>query len=177
MDEKEKKNLLRIVEETAREFRETVASIRQSVQNNWERLAGYHLGMMMKSPSATAQYLSNADPKLREAALYIFNYHWGLNRTLAPNLERMALEDEDDDVSGIALLYLVSLYQGTDDSRIGKLLAAFVKDVSLSTEYRTTAYFGLFCLRGLSSKHWPHIWSPKWHLPADVDWSFVDSFS
>lgn len=177
MDEKERQELLRFVAETVHECQEITGSVREFAQQRWESLAGDRLEAMMQGPSATAHYLRNADPKLREAALHISNYHWGLNRSLEPTLQRMAWEDADDDVRGIALLYLVSLYRGTDDARIGKLLVEFVKDQSLSTEFRTTAYYALFRLRGLSSEYWPHMWSAEWRFPDDVDWSFVDTFT
>src|SRR5262245_7331624 len=161
MDEKEKQDLLRFVAETRHECHEIVSGVTQSAQETWERLAGPHLAKMMNSPSATVRYLSNPDSKLREAALYIFEYHWGLDRSLEPVLERMALEDTDENVRGIALHNLVSLYKGTNDMRIGKLLANFVKDESLSTEFRITVYCALFRLRGLSSEHWPRMWLPE----------------
>lgn len=177
MDDKEKQGLLRLAAKTVHECQEAATSVRKSAQERWESLAGDHLGKMMQDPSATAHYLGNADAKLREAALYIVEYHWGLNTSLAPVLERMALEDENDDVRGIALLNLISLYRATNDTRIGKLIVALVKDESLSTEFRTTAYYALFVLRGLSSEYWPHMWSPEWRFPDDVDWSFVSTFT
>jgi hypothetical protein len=177
MDQGEKDELLRQVAETVRECRAIARSARTSAQERWEALAGEHLEGMMQSASATVQYLSSPEPELREAALHILNDHWGLPASCEPVLERLALRDTNEDVRAIALLYFVSLYHGTNDKRIGKLLATYVKDVSLSKESRTTAYYCLFRLRGLSSEHWPEMWSAAWRFPDDVNWAFVNSFA
>lgn len=104
MDKQLKEELLRLEAETTSECREILASVTQSVQERYQRLAGSYLAEMMESEEATAKHLTSAHANLREAALLILEYHWGLTRSWAPTLERMVSEDQNDDIRGLALL-------------------------------------------------------------------------
>jgi hypothetical protein len=86
----------------------------------------------------------------------------------------MALDDADGQVREVALLALGSCYHGSNDARIGRLLAGILKDASQPENFRKIAYTGLFQVRGLPVESWPE---PKAvRLEKDVDWSFVESF-
>jgi hypothetical protein len=159
-----------------RECQQISADIRTRQREVYERLAGADLPNMMLNRPATEHYLGSPDPDLRKAALYILKEHWGLRPDLANALQRLAFEDSDHVVRGLALLYLVECFRSTNDAGIGRLMAGVVRDPSFSLEFRTTGYVGLFVLRGVPSGLWPHTWSTGFHFPEDVDWRFVDSF-
>jgi len=136
---------------------------------------------MLHSLEASIGFLANADARIRRAAICVIGMEWrpppGSEFTAL--CERMALEDPDLDVRCAALGELGHLYMGTDDVRIGRLLAGIVRDEAQPNCCRLAAYLALFLLRGLVPPLLPL--DPKRaelpvRIPEDVDWSFVDSF-
>jgi tetratricopeptide (TPR) repeat protein len=90
----------------------------------------------------------------------------------------MAFADVDVKVRSSAILALSSSYCGTDDVRIGALLATAVYDEGTPFEVRWFAYMGLFKLRRkrTSIRQGSGERPQSTRIPEDVDWPFVDTF-
>ncbi len=161
----------------AKKSRDLVAMVKNTTLEKLKVLAGADFQKMMESASATRAYLGHSDPKLRKASLFLLYNQWGLGMDVAPELEKMIVEDEDDSNRCVALTWLMgTLYCRTNDPRLGKLGAMWVKDESRSKEFRVAAYLGLFGLRGLPVEMQLKTWLNRSTFPAYVDWEFVDSF-
>jgi hypothetical protein len=176
VEEDEKRRALLFLEQTRIFADEARKRARARNQRFWAELAGRELDKMMLSPLATQEYLRHADAKFRQVAIGICIEHWGLNKAIAPALEKIAREDTDETVRSVALLYLgTHAYNSSNDKRIGKILVGVLKDQSSSLLIVKRAYLALFGLRGIPPYSWPQVWSKQFRFPEDVDWPFVNS--
>ena len=111
-------------------------------------------------------------------ALEVLCHHWKPDTNLAHSSERMAFDDSDFHVRNIALIIFASCFEYTDDPRVGRVLAAIVRDEQQPTEFRSAAYNGLFPLRG-KMLSWDGLYAnppTDFPFPEGVDWLFVDTF-
>jgi hypothetical protein len=153
---------------------QTYARYKRTQKKLWEDLAGAGVDEWLQNRQAAAAHLSDPNPKRRLTALSILLHHWKPDDALAAASETMALTDPDSQVREIALIALRACYHGSNNARIGKLLADIVKDGSRPESVRKIAYAGLFQVRGLPIESWPELKAIR--LDHDVDWSFVQGF-
>jgi len=141
----------------------------------WEKLAGDRLPELMESREGAARFLQDSDWRLRLCALSLLKRKWRPDAALAETSEKLAFADPHPQVRGVALHTLACCFQGTDDPRIGKLLADIVVDERRYDEQsRRSAYSGLFILRDIDVSE--RLRAIKKRFPEDVDWEFVASF-
>jgi hypothetical protein len=113
--------------------------------------------------------------EFRIAALMLVGDEWTPIEQFKDECERLALTDPEEQVRGIALTKLCACYAGTNDSRIGRLVAEIVTNETLPLAYRLCAYQGLHDIRGTPVLEWPTL-NPTFRFPQDVDHNFVDQF-
>ncbi len=124
------------------------------------------------------QWLEDPDPEKRVTALSVLQHHRNREPWFFEKCEQMAFEEGEKTVRDSALGGLGTLYEGTNDVRLGRRLAGIVHCQSEPILRRYVAYNNLFRLRGLSWDTWPIMTKPwgKFVFPDDVDWLFVNSF-
>jgi HEAT repeat protein len=129
---------------------------------------------MLKDRHTTERYLRDSDRNARCAALCLLMDHWGPDETFARVCEEMAFADPDVQVRCAAVTILGSYYQGTNNARMGEILAKLAKDEASDLKVREAAYRSLYTLCGLPSWECPPL--VNFQLLRDADWQFVDSF-
>ncbi|MCR4416021.1 MAG: tetratricopeptide repeat protein [Thermoguttaceae bacterium] len=167
-------------EVSANEADRALERFRANQRSHWEALAGPHLGEMLQSRENARQHLTNPDPRIRLAALQVLEHVWNPKPgdDLSRECERMALEDADPQVRSSALFTLGACYHGTDDLRIGKLLAGVVRDDAQPSGCRQSAYLALYAIK---RQRFPAglvrtLAQRSMRIPDEIDWAFVDSF-
>lgn len=147
-------------------------------QRRLEVLAGGELNAMLVSREMTQSYLSHPDSKLRCAAIILMSMHWKGGEELVANWEFVVANDSSDDVKQEMICALADYYGGSNDCRVGKLLATLVRNTLQSLIVREAAYQALFQLRGIPAGNWPVVKKLEcgFHFPDQVIWEFVDSF-
>lgn len=140
----------------------------------WRALCGAKLDHFLANRASAEKYLRNSEWKLRLAAISILREVWGPDDELAAVCEKMAFEDAHEQVRGVALYTLASCFSGTNDTRVGMLLARVVYDSKAPEGVRDAAYRGLFRIRDVDIRAAPM--PGKDRIPDDIDWVFVDSF-
>src|SRR5262249_22717442 len=117
------------------------------------------------------------ESRVRMVALEVLLDVWKLNTD--PDLfnvcERLAMEDIDVEVRAMALIGLGTCYNQTHDARIGLFLSQIVKNDSLDVQLSEAAYHSLFALCG-ELNSWVEINLKGFHIPDDIDWTFVEKF-
>jgi hypothetical protein len=157
-----------------------IADVNRRRLSRWKEEAGSALADMLVSEDGAGRYLQDHDPTLRRIAVKVLSLHWknkpGGQFTAV--IEGMALGDSDGGVREVALLALGACYRGTDDVRIGRLLARVVRNDAALSLLRRAAYAALHFLRGMKTPLPPPGVGPDalFRIPENVDWSFVDSF-
>ncbi len=148
---------------------------RELSERMWRELAGAQTDEMLASPEKAEKYLRHPSWKLRLAAISILRMVWEPNERLATECEKIAFDDPHVQVRETALFTLACCFEGTNNARIGALLAQIVSDSGSPEGVRKSAYEGLFRLRGLPVSATPL--PGKYRFPEDVDWEFVKSFA
>jgi hypothetical protein len=158
--------------QTREELESRLAKYREQARRRWEELAGAYATQMESSQAAAEQFLDHSEANLRRAAIQVLASKWQAKEILAAKCEMMLVNDPDISVRQCAVHALGWCYLGTDDSRVGCLLANIVCDNSAPQELRTVSYRGLICLR-----------MPPSALPQklllglpDFDMAFVNTF-
>lgn len=137
-------------------------------------ICGDKLDDFLASRESAERYLHHPSWILRWAAIAVLEGIWGCDTDLAAACERLAFEDPDQRVRHLALFTLRRCYSGTNDRRIGALLARTVADADLPSDIRETAYHQLCDLRGVDP-----LTSPipgRCRIPEDIDLALVNSF-
>jgi hypothetical protein len=179
----EKKSLAELLDEARRELAACKAIGQELVrkrQESWEELAGREAVLAMQEDRKLAErYLEHPNRDYRLAALEILRDHWKTGRQSAATWERLLDTDEDVVVRGAAATALGSLFESTNDRRIGRLLARIVEDASQPEGLRTSAYLALRELvEGWEVATQYMLTLPIGAgLPDDLDWSLVSRFS
>jgi RHS repeat-associated protein len=94
---------------------------------------------------------------------------------LAAICESMARKDSDAQVQAFALLSLGHCYSGTNDERVGRLLASMIRATRLGIDVRRAAYMSLLILTDRADEY-DIGGSLDIRIPEDVDWGLVRSF-
>lgn len=149
-------------------------SSREGYERMWRELCGDELDRLLASRESTEQYVRDLRWEFRLAAISILRVIWGPSRDLAVICEKTILEDPHPEVKGVALTTLGVCLRGTNDLRVGALLARVVHDPHLPKSVRECAYQALFDLRGIDVRQTPDV--EEFRAPEDIDWTFVDSF-
>jgi tetratricopeptide (TPR) repeat protein len=146
----------------------------RSRMERWQKRAGSALPGMLGSRAAAIAALADPVAEIRNVAIDVLQYHWRSesDRDFAELCEMMAIGDTDRSVRANAFLQLGNCYEGTDDVRIGALMARIVQDDAEQPSVRTAAYQSLLTLRALLLKKHPM----GVLTPNDIDWPYVDSF-
>jgi len=133
-------------------------------------------GMTQESRQAAQQFLTDPDPRLRRAGIQLLRGKFGATSEFLDHFERLALSDFDEGVRIASLGALIDYYSGTQNQRIGKLLAEMVRNESLSLLFRDIAYQGLFRVHRLPIDDWPEVKraTGRFNFPEDVNWNLVD---
>ena len=150
------------------------------VEEVWLRrrrsMAREYSAAMMASRESAESFLNHSEPQLRQAALLCLKYDWEPDAAYQQHCERLLLEDSDVRVRSLALACLAECCRGTDHVRIGRLFASLVREESVATSLRCTAYRALFTLRGMPPESVLQVATSKFRFPEEVDWALVDSF-
>jgi hypothetical protein len=174
LSKEEIRELIRRFEDLGADFKDMLASLNPLTERRLRELAGPHLEVMRETPQETVKYLTDPDPKLREAALQLAYEHWSISDRLASVYENMALSDPSHDVRNTAISALGTCYSRTKNPRIGHLLAAIVLDDSLPDSLRLTGFASLLRLHRLLD------YTGTSPLVAaslqEIDWAFVDRY-
>ena len=141
-----------------------------------QRLAGPFLRVMLESRVSAESFLTHADPKLRCAAIIVLSMHWGNSAEFAQTCDDLLRSDPSLKVRLQALAAIEGFYGGTDNLRIGGMVARMVLEDSLPLELRRAAYRSLFSIRGMPTAALLKAASPTFRFPEDVDWPFLESF-
>jgi hypothetical protein len=128
---------------------------------------------MSQSEEKTIRNLKHPDPVIRARALNFLDSRWPAPPNFRAICEDMALADADSHVRAMAICSLRSLYFGTKDERMAKLLAAMVEDRQLDDAIRQAACLALAYLAPPSGE--VEVVNGKIEYP-DPDWTFVESF-
>ena len=157
-----------VVRKVDADLRESSQTREQLQFQTWRGLAGAQFDRMFASPENAVQFLSDADPKLRLAALSLLSRHYGLGTQLRDQWDLMAHEDSHPDVRLSAKLCLVRYYRENGDPRGKQLLAETVKDSTISNEVRLSLYIFLL--------GFDDVGNPAFNqgLPDRIDWDVVD---
>ncbi len=158
---------------TVKEIGELVSA---TVRRISHKLAGPHLAAMLESRVSAQSYMTHADPQLRCAAIVVLSMHWGNTAELAQTCEELLFYDPSLKVRLQALVAIEGFYGGTDDPRIGDMVARIVFEESHPSELRHAAYRALFAIRGMPTASLLRALSASFRFPEDVDRAFVDSF-
>jgi hypothetical protein len=149
------------------------AKLREREREMMARYVGGFAETMSNDPESLPQYLDHPDPRFRCVALHLLQKTRPRPEWLAKLSQQLADGDPDPQVRGVAVHCLGTCYAGTNDARIGKVVAAKVRSTSEDDRVRAAAFFVLHEIRGVCSLEWP---LATWRFPEDVDWSFVDTF-
>jgi hypothetical protein len=132
----------------ADDFAELGESVKPQVEAWWEQLAGEHYNLMLSSQEQAFSYFSSPDPRLRRVAVRIATNHWTPTTAIIEECKRMALEDRDEGVQGVALDAIGSYYLGSKDPQVGGVLATIATDEKIALQVRIRAYIALVFLHG-----------------------------
>jgi hypothetical protein len=144
----------------------------------WATLAGSALQSILESRCDTERFLHDEDSRRRIAALLVLCDHWPHSDKLYGQIEQIALTDPNTEVRAVALGKVGVLHKGSNDQRVGAMLAGFVYDERAPTAIRCAAYWALYQLRGLPvfSLYRSGVLKKDMESPHDYDWAFVDTF-
>ncbi len=157
------------------ECKESSGEIERMHREYLRHRAGPFLDEMMRSRIAAEACLTNDSSLVRGVAIEILFDVWDArDKVFTEQCRDMVQNDTDTEVRGLAALQLGKLYEGTNDSEAGHLLAAMVADASLQADLRQSAYFALLNVCGLFSLR-PEILL-RFQFPDNVDWSVVSQF-
>jgi hypothetical protein len=165
-----------LVAAALRESREREAVAYQGMRKMWEDDAGPHASRMLESRASAESYLVHPDPRVRRGALLVLSIHWKPNKAFGESCESLVRKDADPKVRSLAMACLAECYSGTDDRRVGAFAAQVLYDASSTVDVRVAAYHALFIVRGRPLLASLPPGSAEFRFPADVDWSFVESF-
>jgi len=140
-------------------------------EEHWRQLAGDLLPEMLRSPEEAMRQLRHPSAGVRKVAIQVASDHWKLygKKAFAQVCEELTASDEDPLVRHAALLALGVCHEGTDDLRIGAMLAAIVADKGQSDNMRLAAYLSLLSVRRPVAK----LKLSAYFGLKDVDWGIV----
>lgn len=170
----DKENLIRRLEELEKDFKEMAAAIDPILKNWLREYAGPVVDTMLRSPEDTMKYLSDANPRLRAAAVRLAYQHWEITDTLATVYENMSISDSSIDVREAAIGALGTTYARTADARIGQILAAIVHHDGLGESMRLTAFCSLLRVHGNMTYAGTSPLVPT--SLEHIDWTLVDQY-
>jgi hypothetical protein len=150
--------------------------IRQMMKRLWEERAGPHAARMLESRATAEAYLTHPQANLRLAAIMVLKDHWKPDASFVATCEMMVLNDTDPEVRAVAVVTLAGCYKGTDDRRVGGVVARVVQETSAPLSLRRAAYRSLFQIRGMPYEAYANAASDSLRFPEDADWQFVNSF-
>lgn len=176
----ESNDLRDIIEEGKRikkQWQESRARFESKQREIRRQLAGERVDQMVKSYQDAIKCLEDTSGIIRMVALEILLGVWRTHTTseFRQKCEQMAIEDSDPQVRSMAVIALGSVYENTNDPVVGKLLASLIKEHSLPSGIRESAYHSLYSLCGQSAA-WIELNLNGFRFPNDVDWEFVNSY-
>jgi hypothetical protein len=142
-----------------------------------QQLAGSLEDGLLHDRSVAVASLQHPDPRIRRAALRLFEAHWKPPTDFDQICIRLVSEDADTLVRCTALTVLLMTKVGQDDPVLGTRLAAFVEDAAQPLDLRELAYYWLFRMRHSDALPWRSLPRDPAGFAATIDWSLVRSFS
>jgi tetratricopeptide (TPR) repeat protein len=161
--------------------RSAAAEVERLRMNRWSALPSGLLAQLLQSRNAAERCVEHADADVRGVAIEVLSRFWGAaaEEAFRSELEKIAFTDPDFAVRSAAIRELAEAYLGSDNVRIGTMLARAVHDGTLPHEFRWAAYCGLHRLRRMRAPLWPGFFARPQSMPRiqeDVEWAFVSSF-
>jgi hypothetical protein len=141
-----------------------------------EMLIGPDVKLLIASREATERHLDDPDAKLRWASVMLLVHHWGFPEEFKKKCEEIAFHDPDQKVRSGALGALGTLFSGTYDRRIGKLLASVVCNNSENYSNRVSAYRSLLRVSRATGQDIFRESFINLKIPEDIDWQVVESY-
>ena len=167
-------DISRTLDEFKADFSEMESRLDPLIERRLKELAGSHLDAMRMSHDAALKYLTDADPKLREAAIQVTYRRRPAAETPLGIIERMAVSDPSEDVRDTAIRALGTYYASTKDQSIGLLLATTAWNDELINGLRLTAFMALIRVHGIMDYGGN---SPLVVVSLEeFDWSFVKAY-
>ncbi len=99
-------------------------------------------GGFIEAEPDVAQFLVHDNPQLRYIAINVLTLHWGMVK-YRRELERIIVDDGDEDVRRIAVVGLGYVLRESHDSQATRLLIAKLRDISEDIDVRQTAFDAL----------------------------------
>jgi hypothetical protein len=164
-------NLCQVLREFEKDFKDLLTRLDPIVLRGLQDLAGPHLDIMVSDPRKNMEYLTHADPRLREVALEIGADYWQPGDLRSGVLEGIAISDPVVAVRDSAIRALGSCYARTRDRRVGHFLAAITRNDQLSDGIRLTSFMSLIRIHGISSLEGQGSLVPL--SLGEIDWSLV----
>ena len=129
--------------------RSAAAEVERLRMNRWSALPSGLLAQLLQSRNAAERCVEHADADVRGVAIEVLSRFWGAaaEEAFRSELEKIAFTDPDFAVRSAAIRELAEAYLGSDNVRIGTMLARAVHDGTLPHEFRWAAYCGLHRLR------------------------------
>ncbi len=163
-----------------REVDELTAQMDNDFRTFWQACVGDRVKEMLECRAGADKCLTDEDSRVRQVAIKVLSWHWNARHEelFRSALERMGVQDPDVEVRETAIREIGLSYRGTDDVRVGRMLARMVYDEALAAELRGSAYRALLDLRWIPGPQPPPSdpLPPPLRIPEDIDWSLVDSF-
>jgi len=116
---------------TATELRNDYALASDRVLSS---LAEPELNRMMETLQVTEEYLASPNPKHRLAALLLIDDFWNDQNKLLDYAERMAIDDPDSQVRGIALSILLGLFQRIQSQLVEEVVRDILRERLMNSD-------------------------------------------
>jgi hypothetical protein len=147
-------------------------------RERWRSMIGGLADQILFDRAIAESHLSNPNPEVRYVALCVMALEWKPTEHAAITAEGLLSQNIDEKMQVIALTVLGNYYEGTDDRRIGRLVAGIVADARRPLELRGTGYLALYKIKGIRPKTLPNAKAmlDETRFQDQVDWAFVASF-
>ncbi len=118
------------------------------------------------------RYLDSTNALERYSALSTLVYEWGI-QDIRRKIEKMSIDDHDEDVRGNAVSCLGSLLRGSNDKKALRLLLKVLKDKEEHWMVRSSAYSSILDIIGVPRQEQPGALGSDYE--KYVDWKLIKS--
>jgi hypothetical protein len=131
-------------------------------------------GLMTAEPQVS-RFLTSSHSELRQAALRVLVFWWGLGERYLDACRDMLLNDPDADVRTTAASCLGAIRDSSKDQKDLRLLASIVRDRQTDSYLREAAYEALLSIIGIPPDQRPSA-AQDLDFERDIDWDLVDRY-
>lgn len=168
----QRQEMIQEVNELRKENDRLRADMEEDLLTYYRKLAGPSAEALINDKKEALKSIYSADPAVREVALHLAAFYWDMSDEISEFCEHLVHSESNERIRIIAIKVLGLSYSETKEMRIGRLLAAIVKDENCSADLRVAAYFALIQVDG---RHNHSVRRHKLSM-ADIKWTFVESY-